>query len=261
MDRTAVVTGGSSGIGRSVARALRDAGYRVFELSRSGSDADGVRHIACDVTQEAQVASALAQAAAEGGGLDLLVNNAGMGISGAVELTRPEDVRRIFEVNFFGVFLCCRAALPYLRQRRGRIVNISSVAAPVAIPYQAFYSATKAAVNSLTAALANEAGRFGVKACAVQPGDTATGFTDARGKAGDPEKLYGDAVERAVGAMEKDERAGMAPEAVAKVVLKAAGAKRPKLIYTVGAKYRAVVFLMKILPAGFANRLVGKLYG
>ncbi len=261
MGRVVVITGGSSGIGRAAAGMFAARGDVVYELSRGGQGAPGVRHLTADVTDQAQVDAAMAQVGVEQGRIDLLVNNAGMGISGAIEFTPEEHARKIIDVNFFGTFHCCKAALPYLRKSGNpRIVNTSSVAAPVAIPFQAFYSASKAAVNSLTLALANEVRPQGIKVCAVMPGDARTGFTAARQKSTAGQEIYGAQIERAVGAMEKDELGGMPPEVVAAVLLKAADARSPRPLYTAGTKYKFFVLLAKFLPARALNWLVGKVY-
>ena len=261
MKRVCVLTGGSGGIGKATARLLVQNGFTVYELSRTGAEADGIRHITADVTEPEQVKAAVAQVIAEEGQLDLLVNNAGFGISGAIEFTDPKDAFAQLNVNFFGTLHCIQAVLPIMRaQKSGHIVNISSVAAPIAIPFQAFYSATKAATNSLTLALRNEVKPFGVKACAILPGDVKTGFTAARKKSCAGADVYGEAVDRAVAVMERDEENGMPPELVAKAVLRAANAKHPKAYYTVGLQYQVFVLLAKILPATWTNALVGMIY-
>ena len=153
MKRVCLLTGGSSGIGKATAALLTQNGFTVYELSRNGADADGIRHITADVTNPDQVRAAVAEVLADQGQIDLLVNNAGFGISGAVEFTDPADAYAQLNVNFFGALHCIQAVLPTMRaQKSGHIVNISSVAAPIAIPFQAFYSATKSATNSLTLA-------------------------------------------------------------------------------------------------------------
>jgi len=184
MKRVCVLTGGSSGIGKATALLLANNGFTVYELSRKGADADGIFHITADVTEPEQVKAAVTQVLAAEGQIDLLVNNAGFGISGAVEFTDPKEAFSQLNVNFFGSLNCIQAVLPTMRaQKGGHIVNISSVAAPIAIPFQSFYSATKAATNSLTLALRNEVKPFGVKVCAILPGDVKTGFTAARRRA------------------------------------------------------------------------------
>lgn len=261
MNAVALVTGGSSGIGRETALLLQNNGYKVYELSRTGQTAHGVTHLDGDVTKADTVRQAVDRIIQEEGRIDLLVNNAGFGISGAVECTSYEDAHRQFEVNFFGQLYSIQAVLPYMRKaQRGCIINLSSVAAPIAIPFQGFYSATKAAINSMTLSLRNEVRPFHIKVCAVQPGDVKTGFTAARMKSHAGDDVYGDVLTRSVSVMEHDEKTGMPPAAVAGAILKAAGAKNPKALYTVGAKYRLFTFLNKILPTTLVNYLVGKMY-
>ena len=183
MSKVVIITGGSSGIGLCTAAALRDRGCKVYELSRRDSEVEGITHLRCDITDEEQIKAAVAQVLDENGRIDILINNAGFGISGAVEFTETSDVQRLFDVNFFGMVRMNRAILPLMREQgHGRIVNLSSVAAPVPIPFQTYYSAGKAAVNSYTMALSNEVKPFGITVAAVMPGDIKTGFTAARQK-------------------------------------------------------------------------------
>jgi NAD(P)-dependent dehydrogenase (short-subunit alcohol dehydrogenase family) len=254
----AVVTGGSGGIGLAAARMFAGRGYKVFELSRSGGGEPGITHIRADVTDELSVRDAMKTVGESG--IDILVLCAGFGISGPVELTSSAAARRIFDVNFFGTLNCIKAAVPYMREKGGSIVCVSSVAAPMAIPYQAFYSCTKAAVNDLALALRIELRRFGIRVCAVMPGDAATGFTAMREKAADSDKLYGGDDVKAVAVMERDEKTGMTPEAVAKYIVRAALSKRPRPFYVAGFKYRCLMFAARLLPAGLINRVIGRMY-
>ena len=148
--KTAIVTGGTSGLGLAAAQTLAEKGLRVYALSRHGAPVPGVTSLACDITDADAVERTIAAIEAEAGRIDLVVNNAGFGISGAVECTTPEEVRRLFDVDFFGVVNVNHAVLPRMRRAGGgRIVHVSSVAAPIAIPFQAYYSAAKAAINEL----------------------------------------------------------------------------------------------------------------
>lgn len=261
MNRVAVITGGSSGIGLCTAKALSAAGCRVYELSRRDSDVPGITHIRCDVTSDEQVRSAVDTIMAAEGKIDVLINNAGYGISGAVEFTDTEAARRLFDVNFFGMVRMNRAVLPLMRKAgSGRIVNLSSVAAPCAIPFQTYYSATKAAVNDYTMALANEVKPFGITVCAVMPGDIRTGFTAARQKSIEGDDIYDGRIARSVAGMEKDEQTGMDPEKAGKFIAGVALSRSRKPLRTIGIAYQCVVFLTKILPARCLNSLIGKLY-
>ena len=261
MNKVVMITGGSSGIGLCTAAALRDRGCKVYELSRRDSEVTGITHIKCDVTDEAQIAAAVGQVMAENGRIDILINNAGFGISGAVEFTDTADVRRLFDVNFFGMVRMNRAVLPLMRrQGGGRIVNLSSVAAPVPIPFQTYYSAGKAAVNSYTMALSNEVKPFGISVCAVMPGDIKTGFTSARQKNIAGDDIYGGRITRSVAGMEKDEQTGMDPAKAGAFIASVALRNSRKPLYTIGFGYKCAVFLTKVLPARWLNALIGQLY-
>ncbi|MBP8640333.1 MAG: SDR family NAD(P)-dependent oxidoreductase [Oscillospiraceae bacterium] len=261
MGNVVVITGGSSGIGKSTAALFCKNGCTVYELSRSGISENGVTHITADITIPEDIQRTFKEIFDKEGRFDLLINNAGMGISGAIEFTSEEQAHRIFDVNFFGTFLCCKEALPYLRKTKGsRIINLSSVAAPLSIPFQAFYSGTKAAINSLTLALANEVRPFGIKVSAVMPGDVHTGFTASREKNEEGAALYGESIARAVSSMEKDELSGMTPDFIASVIYRISRKKSPKVLYTAGGKYKLFVFISKILPVNLCNKLVGKIY-
>ena len=257
----AIVTGASSGIGRCTARALRERGCRVFDLSRRHIPQEGVTHIFADVTDENSVNAAVERILAEAGSIDVVVNCAGFGISGAVESISAGQAWRQMDVNFFGMVRMNRAVLPAMREAgRGRIVNISSVAAPVPIPFQSFYSASKAAVNSYTMSLANEVKPFGISVTAVMPGDIASGFTDARDRVDTLDEVYGGRIGRSVARMERDERGGMSPERVGRYIADIALKKRVKPLYTIGFSYKCACLLMKLLPCGLANRIIGCLY-
>ncbi len=257
----AIVTGGSSGIGLAAARALRDQGLTVFVVSRRPFTEKGLHHLCCDVADERQCAEAVQSVLHKAGDLDLLVNCAGFGISGAVEFTEAAEAKKQMEVNFFGCVNMTKAALGHMRQRgNGRIVNISSVAAPAAIPFQAYYSASKAAINAWTAALANELRPYGVSVTAVQPGDIKTGFTAAREKSVAGDEAYGGRISRSVAKMEHDEQNGMDPAKAGAYIAKIALKKHPKPVYTIGLSYKAICVLLKLLPCRLANWAIGKLY-
>ena len=259
--RIAIVTGGSSGIGRCTALALRDAGCKVYEFSRREEPLEGVVHICVDVTDEEKIRAAIDQIVAQSGRIDILVNCAGNGISGAVEFTELCDAKAQFEVNFFGMVNMNKAVLPIMRrQENGRIVNISSVAAVAHIPFQTYYSASKAAIESYTCCLANEVKPFGISVTCVQPGDIATGFTDARRKSAAGDDVYQGRISRSVAGMEKDEQNGMKPETAGKYIAKIALRHNVKPIYTLGVGYKCLSLLCKLLPCRLRNWIVGLLY-
>lgn len=259
--KTAIVTGGSSGIGLETAKALAAAGCRVYVVSRRAFSREGLAHLGADVTDEAAVRAAVEAVVNEAGSVDILVNCAGFGISGAVEFTEGADAKRQFDVNFFGMDNMTRAVLPHMRRAgRGRVVNVSSVAAVAAIPFQTYYSASKSAINTYTCALANEVRPYGVSVTAVQPGDIRTGFTDARKKSAAGDEAYGGRISRSVARMERDERNGMDAAAAGAYVAKIALRAKVKPLYAIGFSYKCACFLCGALPCRARNYLIGKLY-
>ncbi len=261
MEKIAIVTGGSGGIGREAARALARKGVRVYEFSRRDVPSDFCTHISCDVTDETQVREAVNTVIHREGRIDILVLCAGMGISGAVEFTDIKESRRQIEVNLFGTDRVVRAALPYMReQRSGSIVIISSVAAVTPIPFQTWYSVSKAALNSYTLALMNEVRPFGIRVSAVLPGDIRTGFTDARRKDEKGDDLYSGRISRSVSRMEKDERGGMSPAVAGEKIARTALKKRSKPISSIGFSYSLVCVLIRILPYRLSQYILYQLY-
>ncbi len=257
----AVVTGASSGIGKQTALALRDAGCIVYDLSRRNIPEDGIIHIKTDVTNENEVISSVNKISEECGKIDIVINCAGYGISGAVEFTETKDAKSQFDVNFFGMVNINKAVIPVMRKNNsGRIINISSVAAVAHIPFQTFYSATKAATESYTCALNNEVKPFGISVTAVAPGDICTEFTNARKKSYAGDDVYNSRISRSVEGMEKDEQKGMSPESAGKYIAKIALKKNVKPLYTIGFGYKFLSVLCKIFPCRIRNGIVGMLY-
>ena len=260
-NKIALVTGGSSGIGRCTATALKNKGCKVYEFSRRDIPNEGIIHISADVTDENAVKSAVESIINADGKIDILINCAGFGISGAVEFTEEAEVRKQFDVNFFGTVNVTRSVLPFMREKKsGRIVNVSSVAAVAHIPFQTYYSASKAAIESYTCCLANEVRPFGITATAVQPGDIATEFTAAREKSFAGDDIYGGRIGRSVAGMEKDEEKGMSPEKAGEYIAKIALKKKVKPAYAIGMTYKLLAVLCKIFPSSVRNYIVGILY-
>ena len=178
-----------------------------------------------------------------------------------MEFTGTEEAQRQLDVNFFGMVRMNRQVLPVMRkQGYGRIVNLSSVAGAIPIPFQSYYSASKAAINSYTMALANEVKPFGIQVCCVQPGDIRTGFTAAREKNQLGDDIYGGRIARSVSGMERDEQTGMAPEQAGAIIARVATRKGVRPVNTIGLQYKFFCFLAKVLPARWLNALVGLIY-
>lgn len=258
----AVVTGGTSGIGLAIVKQFSEKGAVVYALARREAELpEGVTFIPCDVTDEASCASAVETILSREGRIDVLVNNAGFGISGAVEFTELKEAKRQFDVNFFGMVNMTKAVLPSMRENGGgRVINMSSVAAITPIPYQTYYSASKAAINAYTMALQNEVRGYNIKVSALMPGDVKTGFTAARAKSMAGSAVY-PSLEKSVRTMEHDEQNGMPPEALARRAYHIATRRRPKPLYSCGFVYCLFCVLAKLLPARLVNWILSKLYG
>lgn len=261
MSKVILITGASSGIGKKTATFLASKGYKVYTMSRRlVSDSDHIINLQGDVTNIDDIKKVKEIIENNGDVIDILINNAGFGISGSAEFTSLEDIKKQFEVNTFAVFSMCQIFLPMLRKTKGRIINISSVAGAIPIPFQSFYSASKAAINSYTMSLANEVKAFNVSVTAFMLGDTKTSFTDVRNKNNEGDDIYKGKINASVSKMEKDERNGMEPIYIAKQIYKIIKKKKVKPIYTSRFDYKLLVVLSRILPIRFVNWIIGKLY-
>ena len=258
--KTLLITGGSSGIGKATVQLFAQKGWMVYELSRHGHDATNVVHVDCDVTDEDKVLEAVDKVLTYTDHLDVVIANAGSGISGTVEFTHTEDVKRQFDVNFFGALHVAKAVLPQLRkQHGGTLIFTSSVAAILSVPYQAFYSATKAAINAMALALQNEVRDFGIHVSVLMPGDVATGFTAARDKNEQGAAIYTTA-HKAVATMEHDEQNGLQPIKMAKCFWRIANKRNPAPQYIGGGQYQLLCFLDRLLPKRLVNWIEYKVY-
>ena len=265
-----LLSGGSSGIGAETVRLLAEAGYRVYAGSRRGTVSEdcaalsNVMPVVLDVNDQASVDAVVADILAKEGHIDAVVCNAGNGIAGSVEDTAAEEAKYQFETCFFGAHRLIRAVLPSMREQKfGRIVTVSSVAAVVPIPYQTFYSSAKAAVLIYTKALSLEVKGFRIQCCSILPGDTKTGFTAARKltKASeDTSSVYYETLKKSVGRMEHDEQNGMPAGKIAKAIVRQLSKNRMSPTVTPRIDYKAIGFLVRILPTRLLLWIVGKLY-
>jgi len=255
MQKVAVITGATSGIGLATARYFSERGYKVYGIARRPFADGGFTCFAADICDYPAIDGIFKEIYGREGRINLLVNNAGFGIAGAIEEASPERVEQIVRVNLAAQCVLCGKITPYLKHSRGRIINVSSVGGIMPLPYQAMYSATKAGVEVFSRALANELNPFKIKVCAVLPGDTKTGFTDARICEGKDPKA-----KKSVTKMANDERKGKSPESVAKVIYKLAVKRNPPLRVSVGFASKLEVFLSRLLPLKAVNFIIGKLY-
>lgn len=262
--KTALVTGASSGIGRATAEALARAGFTVFGTSRkpSGHSSGQFSMLACDVTDDASVASLVSEILARTGRIDVLVNNAGLGLFGGAEESSAAQVQRLFDVNLFGVIRMINAVLPSMRDEgQGRIINLSSALGIVPAPYSAHYAASKFALEGYSESLDHEVRAFNVRVSLIEPGTVKGNFDQ---NALDPDtKLaeYDDARAWVQGFFKKALLTAVTPEEVADAVLLAATTPRQQLRYPVGKVASQVSLLRRLTPARLFDKILRKEFG
>jgi len=247
----AIVTGASTGIGEASARALQAAGYRVFGTYRRApaEKATGVERLICDVTHAESVDAAVRDVLAKAGRIDVLVNNAGVGLFAGAEESSLEQAKSLFDVNLFGVIRMTNAVLPTMRrQLAGRIVNMSSVMGLIPAPYAALYASSKHAVEGYSESLDHEVRALGVRVVLVEPAYTRTRFDANLIKADRPLDEYAQARSIAEGVVRDMMKTADSPELVAQVVLKAATAAHPRRRYSAGRMAGQVSLLRRFVP-------------
>ncbi|MDP4090230.1 MAG: SDR family oxidoreductase [Bacillota bacterium] len=284
--KVVLVTGASSGIGKATAIYLSERGIKVYGTSRNpnvGSkqdnagvhmikmdateaaadselDGSGVHMLKMDVTDAASVKNAISEVMRRENRIDAVFNNAGSGISGALEDTNLEEFKELFEANFFGMVRVVNEVLPHMRKAgKGIVINSSSIGGVIGLPYQGVYSSTKFAVEGYSEALSKEVKRFGIKVCMVEPGDFRTGFTASRrfSKATSKDSAYYEDFLKTVSAFEKDELNGCNPKMIGKVIFRIVNSKRPRLRYPVGMVFQKIIlFMKKFLPGRFYEKLI-----
>jgi NAD(P)-dependent dehydrogenase (short-subunit alcohol dehydrogenase family) len=278
-DRRVLVTGASSGIGRATALLLDRSGFTVHAGVMSAAEADALRGAASermrpvtiDVTDAASIATAVEEVSSEVAehGLTGLVNNAGIAAVGPLEYLAIDRIRKVFEVNVFGLLAVTQAFAPLIRRGDGRVVNISSVGAWISLPYVSPINASKAAVESFNDALRMELAPFGIEVIAVEPGSIRTPGSEGMDKAGEqaiatlPEpgrEQYGTRMRGFVQAMSRMELKGSPPEVVAKTVLTALSDPSPRTRYPSGSNARLLSWLGRLVPNPLLDRLRARLF-
>lgn len=278
--KTAVITGASSGIGRAAVARMSRGGWRVFATVRKQADSDSltrqfstdVRPVLMDVENEASIAAAAAEIESElsGRGLDGLVNVAGIGMVRPLEYASMNDTRRIFDINFFGQLATIQAFSRLLRTQRGRIVNITTVGVNLAIPFGGLLNASKSAFAKVSDTLRLEMHSFGVRVIAIEPGSINTPAVDKT--LGDLEQVianlppeaqqqYGAAIRKMGRRGYQMEKNGSSPEVVAEAVYHALTSTRPRIRYRVGKHARLLSTLPRILPETVMDALLRKMLG
>jgi NAD(P)-dependent dehydrogenase (short-subunit alcohol dehydrogenase family) len=273
---TVLITGASTGIGRATTLHLARAGWTVLAGVRKPDDGDAlvadggerVAPIVLDVTEPAQIAAAVERVEGHGGRLDALVNNAGIGYGGPLELLPIGDLRNQLEVNVLGPVALTQALLPALRRARGRVVLVSSIGGRVAMAFTAPYAASKHAIEAIGDALRVELRSSHVQVTLIEPGSVATPIWDKGRAQGDglgvpPELIdqYGHVPAAMDKVLRDTERRGVPPEQVAKTIERALTARRMKARYVIGRDARAMLIAKRLLPDHAYDRVARRALG
>jgi short-subunit dehydrogenase len=253
MSKVILVTGASSGIGKSIATFLQSKGYKVFGTSRNPKNVEDFSFeiIALDVLKVETIDMAIDYIIKKEGRLDVLINNAGMGITGPIEDTPTDEMRAVFNTNLFGAIDVMKAVLPQMRkQKSGLILNVTSIAGYMGLPFRGLYSATKGALELVTEATSMEVKAFGIKVVNVAPGDFATNI--AAGRYHTPvfeNSAYREVYQSNLDLMDSHVSGGMDPVEMAKTVYKIINTDNPKIHYKVGGfMEKFSIVLKRILP-------------
>lgn len=260
--KVVLVTGGSSGIGKSIGIFLKSKGFIVYGTTRDKSTYPGFDHfelLELDVRKPTSIVGAISTLIAREGRLDVLINNAGIGITGPIEETPHEEILKAFDTNFNGPLHMSKAVLPFMREQQGGlIINITSIAGYMGLPYRGIYSASKGALELVTEALRMETKHFGIRFTNLAPGDFATNIAAGRYHApvleDSPYKVpYGNTLDL----MNRHVDNGKDPMLVAYMVYKIIHTKNPKVHYKVGEfMQKFSLFLKKVLPDKVYEKLI-----
>lgn len=262
--KVVLITGGSSGLGRTMANHLSAAGYIVYGTSRKVEgeikDLDNFKLIELDVTNEASIKRALELIKKRETRLDILINNAGLSIAGPVEETSLEEIQKIFNTNVFGVLSTSKLCLPLLRESRGYIINISSLAGEIALPFRSVYSSSKFALEGLTESLSMEVSSFGIKVIMIQPGDLNTSINQNRAiSTVAPDSVYHKTFSKHLKEVEEEMDTSMDPAVIGKLIIRILNEKKPKLRYQVGTfTQKASTTIKKVLPNRIFEKILKK---
>jgi NAD(P)-dependent dehydrogenase (short-subunit alcohol dehydrogenase family) len=249
--RVVLITGASSGVGQSTARLLSRRGFAVFGTSRSPSTGvPGIEMLPLDVRIDDSVRACVETVVNRNGRLDVLINNAGYELAGAVEELSSEEVKAQFETNFFGVIRMVNAVLPLMRQQtRGHIINVSSLTGLTAIPFLGIYSASKFALEGYTEALRQEVKPFNIQVSLTEAGFLRTPMMNHLQVAARRMTVYDAWRQRALNAIRAAEEKAPGPDVVADTLLEIISSSSPRLRYLIGPQAKSVARLRRFLPA------------
>lgn len=260
MSKVILITGASSGFGKATAELLASKGNVVYGTSRHEIMHSSIKFLKLDVRDAEAAAEQVRAVVEKEGRIDVLINNAGMGIGGSLEHATQEEIRVQMDTNFMGCANMCQKVLPYMRkQGYGKIINLSSIGGVMGLPYQGFYSASKFAIEGFSEALSAEVKRFGISVSMVEPGDFATNFTASRknSQATLQDPAYGPVFKHSLEIIEKEENGGLKPEILAQTIAKIVDCRKPRLRYVVANfEQKLSVSIKRILPGNmFVNIL------
>ena len=260
LKKIALVTGASSGIGEAIAIKLVANDYKVYGTSRSIKESKfGIDFLKMDVDQEESVIQAVEGLVKKEGRIDLLVNSAGLGVIGSIEEIKVDTAKEVFETNVFGVMRVCQAVSKVMRsQKSGLIINISSIAGEVSLPFRGIYSASKYALEALTESLRMELNSFGVKVCVLQPGDFNTNIAKNRkGESVQEDSPYAAALQSINQQIEEGMLTSPKPDEVGDLVVKITKSKNPNVRYRSGAFLEIITPVLKrILPSALFEKII-----
>jgi NAD(P)-dependent dehydrogenase (short-subunit alcohol dehydrogenase family) len=262
--KVVLVTGASSGIGKQIALRLGADGHRVFGTSRTPRpEGASCTMLQLDVTDDASVCACVEQTIEEAGRIDVLVNNAGFGLFGAIEDTTVAEAKAQFETNFWGVVRVTKAALAHMRrQGSGRVITVGSMAGHVGLPFQAYYAASKHALEAFNESLRLELHGSGIDSTIICPGDFRTGFTRSRKFAGRAKlHIEPDRVDGFLKIYERDEMNGADATLVSDLVSTIVHRQQVDVRYFTGkASQRASMVLKRMLSARVFESLFRSTY-
>ena len=257
MNKIIVITGATSGIGKKLKELFLLNGDIVISLSRS--ETVSKFSYPCDISDSEQIKFAFEQIKQNFGKIDILINNAGYGISGATELITDEQTKKLFDVNFFGALNCIRNALP-LMNSKSKIFNISSACAIFPLPYRTLYCASKSALDMLSQSIHMELKPYGIDVVSICPGDIKTNFSPNRIKNFQTNEKYLNRIENATNHIDNREHKRMSVEYAGKIIFKICNKKHPKPQYIVGFKYKLFNITSKLLPKSLFNKILAIIF-
>lgn len=256
MSKVVVISGGTSGIGKALKQKFLEDGNVAIAFGKNAAQND----FEVDVTNEKEVEDFFENVKRKHGKIDVLINCAGYGVSGAAELAKFDEIKNLFDVNYFGALKCTQCALPIL-SKDGKIINISSCCALFAMPFRIHYCASKAALSMLSYGLSMELSKTKIQCCAICPGDVKTNFIKNRVKNFETNERYLNRVENAQALVEKNNSKRMSEEFATNKIYKIICKKKLKPMVIIGRKYKFFNFVCKLFPISVFLKISNKIFG